>query len=67
MNYKVHFLVLAVSDPEVCGVCETVIQYVDSLLDENSTIAEIEKAMEKVCNFLPENIRKEVRKRKFTE
>jgi len=44
---------------EMCGVCETVIQYVDGLLEQNATIQEIEATLEKVCNFLPGNLRQE--------
>lgn len=44
---------------EMCGVCETVIQYVDSLLEQNATIEEIEQTLEKVCNFLPGNLKKQ--------
>jgi len=48
-----------VRDDEMCGVCETVIQYIDSLLEEKPTAIEIEKVLNKVCNFLPENLRKQ--------
>ena len=44
----------------MCGICETVIQYVDSLLQDNATEAEIEQALEKVCNFVPDLIKDEV-------
>ena len=47
-------------DGELCAVCETVIQYVDSLLEENATVAEIEAALDKVCNFLPDTIKGQV-------
>ena len=53
-------LPVGVKGDEMCGVCETVVQYVDSLLEENSTITEIEQVIEKVCNFLPDNLRQEV-------
>lgn len=42
-----------------CVVCETVVQYLESLLEENATIAEIEAALKKVCNFLPESLQPE--------
>eukprot|EP00918_Siedleckia_nematoides_P099386 GHVU01217426.1.p1 GENE.GHVU01217426.1~~GHVU01217426.1.p1 ORF type:complete len:609 (-),score=77.43 GHVU01217426.1:599-2425(-) len=42
---------------ELCGVCETVIQYLDSFLEENSTVQEIEALADKVCNFLPDTVR----------
>lgn len=50
---------VSASDPELCGVCETVIQYVDSLLEEKATIEEIEQVLDKVCNFLPDNIKQQ--------
>jgi len=36
-----------------CTVCETVVQYLEALVEENATITVIEHALEKVCNFLP--------------
>ena len=60
----IHFyhwhISVAVSDSELCGICETMIQYLDSLLEENATVTEIEQALEKVCNFLPEGYAKQV-------
>lgn len=44
---------------EACGVCETLIGYLDAILEENSTVVDIEKALEKVCNFLPDAYRQE--------
>ncbi|KAK2146551.1 hypothetical protein NP493_3647g00002 [Ridgeia piscesae] len=44
---------------EYCGVCEVVIQYLDSLLENNRTVANIEKYLEIVCNFLPKDYRKQ--------
>eukprot|EP00914_Ancora_sagittata_P029591 GHVO01058619.1.p1 GENE.GHVO01058619.1~~GHVO01058619.1.p1 ORF type:complete len:443 (+),score=69.73 GHVO01058619.1:115-1329(+) len=49
----------AVTTDAMCGVCETVMQYVDTLLEENSTVAEIEAVLEKVCNFLPSTYEKQ--------
>merc|ERR1711976_369655 len=51
--------VAAVGGDEMCGVCETVMQYVDTLLEDNATIHQIEAVMEKVCNFLPSNLQQE--------
>ncbi len=45
----------------MCGVCETVIGYLDALLEQNSTVQDIEMLLEKICNFLPEADRKQVR------
>ena len=53
------------SDAETCGVCEVVIQYVDSILVENATIADIKNALDKICNFLPDTMKKEVRRTYF--
>jgi saposin len=47
------------SNGELCGVCETVVQYVDSLLQENATREEIKQTLEKVCNFLPSEVQSE--------
>lgn len=44
---------------DMCGVCETVIQYVETLCEDNSTVEEIEKVLEKVCNFLPSSLQQE--------
>jgi len=49
----------AVKDAQTCGICEVVIQYVDSLMVENATINDIKKALDKVCNFLPDTMRNE--------
>nr|XP_014343937.1 PREDICTED: prosaposin isoform X3 [Latimeria chalumnae] len=40
-----------------CEVCETMVSYLDGILEENSTQAEIEDALKKVCSFLPEKMR----------
>jgi saposin len=42
-----------------CIVCETVVQYLEALLEENATITVIESALEKVCNFLPDKFKSE--------
>jgi saposin len=44
---------------DMCGVCETVIQYVETLMEDNSTVEEIEKILEKVCNFLPSSLQQQ--------
>ncbi|CAH1795464.1 unnamed protein product [Owenia fusiformis] len=49
----------SVKSSELCGICETVVQYVDSLLEENATVTEIEAVLEKVCNFLPGSLKSE--------
>jgi len=45
------------ADPQFCGVCEMIMQYVDTLLTQNATIHEIEALVEKICNFLPKDYR----------
>jgi len=48
---------LAETANEYCGICETVIQYLDSILVENATEAQIQADLERVCNFLPDTIK----------
>lgn len=43
-----------------CDVCKMAVRYVDGILEQNATEAEIEEAVQKVCNFLPEEFRTEV-------
>ncbi|XP_031434822.1 prosaposin isoform X2 [Clupea harengus] len=42
-----------------CDVCKMAVRYVDGILEQNATEAEIEDAVRKVCNFLPESVRTE--------
>jgi len=49
----------SVKSGEFCPICETVMQYVDSLLQKNSTIQEIEAVLDKVCNYLPKTLTQE--------
>ena len=49
-----------VGDGELCGVCETVVQYLDSLLEENATVAQIEQWLDKICNFVPGGLKEQV-------
>nr|XP_055027064.1 prosaposin [Misgurnus anguillicaudatus] len=42
-----------------CDVCKMAVRYVDGILEQNATQAEIEEAVMKVCNFLPEAVRDE--------
>lgn len=44
-----------------CDVCKMAVRYVDGILEQNATQAEIEDAVRKVCNFLPDAVRDEVR------
>ncbi|PAA81918.1 hypothetical protein BOX15_Mlig034575g1 [Macrostomum lignano] len=41
------------SSSTVCDVCQTVMQYAKSLLQENATEQEIVQLVERVCSFLP--------------
>ncbi|XP_029925983.1 prosaposin isoform X2 [Myripristis murdjan] len=42
-----------------CDVCKMAVRYIDGILEQNATEAEIEDAVRKVCNFLPESVRTE--------
>ncbi|XP_072293528.1 prosaposin isoform X2 [Eucyclogobius newberryi] len=36
-----------------CDVCKLAVNYIDGILEQNATEAQIEDAVKKVCNFLP--------------
>ncbi len=56
-----HFVYLFFSEKgEKCGVCETVIQYLDSVLQQNATEKEIEQTLEGICTLLPDTIKETV-------
>ncbi|XP_016088398.1 prosaposin-like, partial [Sinocyclocheilus grahami] len=42
-----------------CDVCKMAVHYVDGILEQNATQAEIEEAVLKVCDFLPDAVRDE--------
>ncbi|KAJ8248200.1 hypothetical protein GJAV_G00239440 [Gymnothorax javanicus] len=42
-----------------CEVCEMAVRYIDGILEDNATEAQIKDAVEKVCNFLPDSIQTE--------
>ncbi|KAM6956206.1 prosaposin [Aplochiton taeniatus] len=42
-----------------CDVCKLAIHYVDGILEQNATEAQIEDAVRKVCGFLPKSVRTE--------
>lgn len=46
-----------------CDVCKMAVRYIDGILEQNATEAEIEDAVRKVCSFMPEAVRSEVRMR----
>lgn len=43
-----------VGSSEACVVCETIIQYLEALLEQGSTMEQIEALMSKLCGYLPE-------------
>ncbi|XP_051504691.1 prosaposin-like isoform X2 [Myxocyprinus asiaticus] len=43
----------------LCDVCKMAVRYVDGILEQNATQAEIEDAVRKVCKFLPDSVRDE--------
>uniref|UniRef100_A0AAR2LAC0 Prosaposin n=1 Tax=Pygocentrus nattereri TaxID=42514 RepID=A0AAR2LAC0_PYGNA len=43
-----------------CDVCKMAVRYVDGILEQNATEAEIEEAVKKVCNFLPDEFKTQV-------
>uniref|UniRef100_A0A4W5RAT4 Prosaposin n=1 Tax=Hucho hucho TaxID=62062 RepID=A0A4W5RAT4_9TELE len=42
-----------------CDVCKVAVQYIDGILEQNATEAQIEDAVRKVCSFVPEAVRSE--------
>jgi len=46
-------------DAETCLICETLVQYVEALLKENSTVTDVENIVKKICNFLPDTMKTE--------
>ncbi|XP_038830900.1 prosaposin-like isoform X1 [Salvelinus namaycush] len=42
-----------------CEVCKVAVQYIDGILEQNATEAQIEDAVRKVCSFVPEAVRSE--------
>lgn len=43
-----------------CDVCKMAVRYIDGILEQNATEAQIEEAVRKVCNFLPDSVKTEV-------
>jgi saposin len=50
---------LITGNDETCLLCETVMQYVEALVEENATVSEIEAIVKKICNFLPDTVKDE--------
>lgn len=44
-----------------CEVCKMAVTYIDKLLEKNATEEEIEEAVRKVCSFLPDSMKKQVK------
>jgi len=42
-----------------CDVCKMAVRYIDGILEQNATEAQIEDAVRKVCNFMPASVRTE--------
>jgi saposin len=47
----------ASTSDDTCIVCETLIQYVEALVDTNATVQEVEDIIKKICNFLPDTMK----------
>lgn len=47
-----------------CEVCKMAVSYMDKLLEANATEEQIEEAVRKVCSFLPDSMREQVRSRR---
>lgn len=43
-----------------CDVCKMAVRYIDGILEKNATEEQIEEAVKKVCNFLPEEYKTQV-------
>ncbi|XP_041116849.1 prosaposin-like isoform X1 [Polyodon spathula] len=44
---------------DFCQVCQMAVRYIDGILQQNATEAEIEAAVQKVCSFLPAAMQEE--------
>ncbi|KAJ0066714.1 hypothetical protein NL108_002344, partial [Boleophthalmus pectinirostris] len=42
-----------------CDVCKLAVNYIDGILEQNATEAQIEEAVKKACNFLPASLQPE--------
>ena len=57
----VHVKSLVKANPVTCEICEMAMQYLDSMLSNNSTEEEIKQGLDQLCAYLPESVRGEVR------
>jgi len=46
------FLIQSVTAQQ-CGLCETLIQYIEGLMEQNATVTEIEQELEVICSVFP--------------
>jgi hypothetical protein len=49
-----------VGDAETCLICETLVQYVEAMIENNATVVQVEAVVKKVCNFLPDTMKVQV-------
>jgi len=45
-----------IGSTETCMVCETIVQYLEALLEQNSTIAQIEAILHQICGYVPSSM-----------
>ena len=55
-----YVLCVSVKDDDTCLICETVVQYIEAMLDDKTSVDEIKKLLDKVCNFLPDSMKSQV-------
>jgi saposin len=48
-----------VGDTGECAICETIVQYLEALVEQNATMAEIEAVLEKICGYFPDSMSKQ--------
>ena len=51
---------VTVKSDDTCLICETVVQYIEAMVEDKTSVDEIEKLLKKVCNFLPDTMKTEV-------
>ncbi|RUS88535.1 hypothetical protein EGW08_003711, partial [Elysia chlorotica] len=56
---KTTVQIIKANDGPQCTLCEFVLTQLDNILADNSTQAQIEAALDQVCNFLPASIKQE--------
>ncbi|CAL1543582.1 unnamed protein product [Lymnaea stagnalis] len=48
-------LIQVTSDPE-CAICELIMKYLEALVTKNTSVSDIESALDKVCHLLPSTV-----------